>query len=58
MRIFGCACYPNLCPFNARKLEYWYVQYAFLGYSNIHKGFKCLDINSGRLYISQDFIFD
>jgi histone deacetylase 1/2 len=22
MRIFGCACYPNLRPFNARKLEY------------------------------------
>jgi hypothetical protein len=27
---------------------------AFLGYSNIHKGLKCLDINTGRLYISRD----
>jgi histone deacetylase 1/2 len=22
MRIFGCACYPNLRPFNAKKLQY------------------------------------
>jgi hypothetical protein len=45
MRIFGC--YPNLRPFNARKLEYCSIQCVFLGYSNLHKGFKCLDINSG-----------
>jgi transposase InsO family protein len=58
MRTFGCACYPNLRPFNARKLQYRSVQCVFLGYSNIHKGFKCLDINSGRIYISRDVIFD
>lgn len=26
----------------------------FLGYSNMHKGFKCLDISTGRVYISRD----
>jgi hypothetical protein len=30
----------------------------FLGYSNIHKGFKCLDVKTGRVYISCDVIFD
>jgi hypothetical protein len=30
----------------------------FLGYSNLHKGVKCLDIALGRVYISQDVIFD
>jgi hypothetical protein len=30
----------------------------FLGYSNMHKGFKCLDISTGRIYISLDVIFD
>jgi hypothetical protein len=30
----------------------------FLGYSNVHKGFKCLDIYSGRVYISRDVIFN
>ena len=58
MRIFGCACYPNLRPFNARKLEYRSTQCTFLGYSNIHKGFKCLDHKTGRIYISRDVVFD
>jgi hypothetical protein len=57
MRFFGCACYPNLRPFNARKLEYRSIQCTFLVYSNIHKGFKCPDINFGPIYISRDVIF-
>jgi hypothetical protein len=30
----------------------------FLGYSNMHKGFKCLDTRTGRIYISRDVVFD
>jgi hypothetical protein len=30
----------------------------FIGYSPIHKGFKCLDVPTGRVYISRDVIFD
>jgi hypothetical protein len=30
----------------------------FLGYSNLHKGYKCPDISSGRAYISHDIIID
>jgi hypothetical protein len=29
-----------------------------LGYSNIHKGFKCLDLATGHIYISHDVISD
>jgi len=29
-----------------------------LGYSNLHKGFKCLDVAEGRVYISRDVVFD
>jgi hypothetical protein len=29
-----------------------------LGYSNLHKGFKCLDVAKGRIYISRDVVFD
>jgi hypothetical protein len=30
----------------------------FLGYNNLHKGYKCLDVPSGQVYISQGMIFD
>jgi hypothetical protein len=30
----------------------------FLGYSSLHKGYECLDVPSGRVYISHDVIFD
>jgi hypothetical protein len=26
--------------------------------SNLHKGFKCLDVSTGRIYISRDVVFD
>ena len=58
LRIFGCACWPNLRPYNSRKLQFRSKQCAFLGYSNLHKGFKCLDISTGRVYISRDVVFD
>jgi hypothetical protein len=58
LRIFGCACWPNLRPYNRHKLELRSKQCAFLGYSNLHKGYKCLDIQSVRVYISRDVIFD
>src|SRR4051812_45289687 len=58
LRIFGCAVWPNLRPFNKHKLEFRSKQCAFLGYSILHKGYKCLDISSGRVYISRDVVFD
>jgi hypothetical protein len=29
-----------------------------LGYSNLHKGFKCLGVAAGHVYISRDVVFD
>lgn len=58
VRTFGCACWPNLQPYNARKLAFCSQQCVFLGYSTLHKGFKCLDISAGRVYISRDVVFD
>jgi len=57
-RTFGCAVWPNLRPYNARKLQFRSKQCVFLGYSNLHKGFKCLDPKEGRIYISRDVVFD
>jgi len=58
LRIFGCACWPNLWPYNSHKLEFGSKRYAFLEYSHLHKGYKCLDIATGRIYISKDVTFD
>jgi hypothetical protein len=58
LRTFGCACWPNLRPYNTRKLQFRSKRCVFLGYNNIHKGFKCLDVGEGRVYISRDVIFD
>jgi histone deacetylase 1/2 len=45
-------------PFSSRKLQFRSKQCVFLGYSNLHKGFKCLDPAEGRIYISRDVVFD
>ena len=58
LKIFGCACYPNLRPYNRHKLEFRSTQCVFLGYSNLHKGYKCLEVTTGRIYISRDVVFD
>jgi hypothetical protein len=40
------------------KLSFLSTQCIFLGYSSLHKGFKCLEPNTERVYISRDVIFD
>jgi hypothetical protein len=55
---FVCVCWPNLRPFNTHKLQFRSKQCVFLGYNNMHKGFKCLDVSEGCIYISRDVVFD
>jgi hypothetical protein len=58
LRIFGCACWPHLCPYNSHKLQFRSKQCVFLGYSSMYKGYKCLEVSTGRVYISRDVTFD
>jgi hypothetical protein len=58
LRTSGCVVWPNLRPYNSRKLEFRSKRCVFLGYSNMHKGFKCLDPSTGRVYVSQGVVFD
>jgi hypothetical protein len=57
-KVFGCACWPHLRPYNNHKLDFRSKKCVFLGYSTLHKGYKCLHVPSNRVYISRDVIFD
>jgi histone deacetylase 1/2 len=35
-KVFGCACWPNIRPYNNRKLQFRSKQCVFLGYSSQH----------------------
>jgi histone deacetylase 1/2 len=58
LRTFGCACWPNLRPYNKRKLAFRSTQCVFLGYSPRHKGVKCLEVATGCVYVFRDVVFD
>ena len=57
LKVFGCACYAHIHPYNTHKLQFRSTPYTFLGYSSCHKGYECLDVND-KLFISKDVLFD
>jgi transposase InsO family protein len=58
LRVFGCACYPNLSATASHKLSPRSTLCVFLGYSSHHKGYRCLDLASNRIIISCHVTFD
>ncbi|XP_048335502.2 retrovirus-related Pol polyprotein from transposon RE2 isoform X1 [Ziziphus jujuba] len=56
LKVFGCACFPYLRPYNKVKLNFHTTKCVFLGYSPDHKGYRCLH-PSGRVYITNSAIF-
>jgi hypothetical protein len=57
-KVFGCACWPHIPQYNNHKLDFWSKNCLFLGYSSLHKGYKCLHVPSNRVFISRDVVFD
>ena len=57
LHVFGCECCNNLRPYNSNKLQSHSTQCVFLGYSLLHKGYKCLHLPSNHVYISHDVSF-
>lgn len=58
LRIFGCACFPMMRPYTQNKLDPRSLKCVFLGYSKKYKGYRCLLLVTGRVYISRHVIFD
>jgi len=58
LRFFGYACYPLLHPYNKHKLEFRSKQCIFIGYNSNHKGYRCMDPTTSRVYLSRNVVFD
>ena len=57
LKTFGCACYPLLRSYPSNKLQPKSSQCIFVGYPSMSKGYICLDVAFGRIYISSHAIF-
>jgi hypothetical protein len=58
LRVFWCACYPNMSSTVPHKLAPRSSLCIFLGYSSEHKGYRCLELQSNRIIISRHVVFD
>ena len=58
LKNFGCACWPYLHSYNNHKMDFRSTRCIFLGYSLNHKGYKCLDPTTNRIYIARNVVFD
>ncbi|KAJ9563058.1 hypothetical protein OSB04_008218 [Centaurea solstitialis] len=58
LRVFGCQCFPYLCPYNHHKIEFRSTPCVFPGYSLVHHGYRCFDPSSDRIYIARHVRFN
>lgn len=56
LKVFGCAYFALLRPYNKHKLQLRSQECVYHGISPQHKGFKCLS-KEGKIYISKDVRF-
>jgi histone deacetylase 1/2 len=58
LRAFGCACWPYLRPYNRHKLDFRSKNCIFIGYSIGHRGYNCLDVSIGKIFVPRHIVFD
>ncbi|KAI5315074.1 hypothetical protein L3X38_044250 [Prunus dulcis] len=58
LRIFGCACFPLLKPYNSTKLQAKTTKCVFIGYTTKYKGYLCYHVPTKRVFVSRHVIFD
>jgi histone deacetylase 1/2 len=57
LRTFRCLCFPFLRPYHAYKLDFRSSPFVFLGYNSSHLGYRCLDLETHRIYVSRHVRF-
>lgn len=57
IKTFGCLCYASTSPKQRHKFEPRSKAYVFLGYPSDFKGYKLLDLESNRIFISRNVLF-
>ena len=57
LKVFGCPCYPYLRPYSQHKHNHRIAECIFLGYSNVSKGYLCLDLLTNKLYTCRHVLF-
>nr|GLL27111.1 hypothetical protein L195_g010371 [Ipomoea trifida] len=58
LRVFGCLCFPSLRHQGGNKFVKKTYPCVFIGYSPIHKGYRCYEPRTKRVYISRHVVFD
>ncbi|KAG7572644.1 Reverse transcriptase RNA-dependent DNA polymerase [Arabidopsis suecica] len=58
LRVYGCLCFPWLRPYTAHKLDDRSKACVFVGYSLTQSAYLCLEVDTGRVYVSRHVQFD
>ena len=58
LRTFGCLCFSWLRPYAPNKLENRSLPCVFIGYSLTQSAYQCLDLLTGRIYVSRHVRFN
>lgn len=58
LRVFGCLCFPYLRPITDTKMEFRSAPCVFLGYPTSFRGYRCLNLDTGKAFISRHIRFD
>lgn len=58
LRVFGCLCFPLFPSSTIHKLQARSTPCVFLGYPSYHRGYKCYDISSRKIFVARHVTFD
>lgn len=58
LKTIGCLCFPLIPRHQRNKLQPKATKYVFLGYATQQKEYRCLHLDTSKITVSRDVIFD